>query len=263
MNFIEELKNAEQSFAPYAVVTVAESGGRGTVVPGKKMIILSDGTIRGTIGGGEFEFRALEKIRGMVAKGSNVTELIEFADAKLLVECHAPETTVVVMGAGHVGLAVIKAAKLLNFATILIDNRDESFTSEAQKYADKYIATKEISDAFDNNTMPEGAFYFSACWNHDLDKNATAAALKQGASYVGLVGSWQKINFISDQLREEGFTDEQLSKIYGPVGLDISGPSPEEIGFAVVAEILKIKNGGTGVHCRELTNRFVEGNCSL
>ena len=80
-----------------------------------------------------------------------------------------------------------------------------------------------------------------------VDGAALGGVLRRGdAAYVGMLGSRQKIRAIFEKLREAGIPQEQLDPIHTPIGLDLGGETPEEIGLAVVAEILAVKNGRSG-----------------
>ena len=60
---------------------------------------------------------------------------------------------------------------------------------------------------------------------------------------MGMIGGAPKINGIFSKLLEKGYTQEQLDKVYTPVGLDVSDERPEEIAISIMAEILMVKNG--------------------
>lgn len=260
MNIFEEMVKANKSFKAYAVVTVVNSNGIGTADPGKKMIMYADGMIVGTIGGGQFEFECMKIVRGMIAKGKT-TEMINFSGVDLLVEVYDAGNTLVVVGGGHVGNCLLKTAKLLPFATILIDDRDEGLITESRELADYYIKCTNYEEAILSSEIPEGAYYFCAAWNHDFDAQGLKGALQKNPKYVGMVGSREKKDILFAMLREQGVSLEQLDSIYTPVGLDIADGSPAEIAFAIMAEILMIKNNGTGENCKGIKTKFLSSNC--
>ncbi|MCQ2486750.1 MAG: XdhC family protein [Clostridia bacterium] len=260
-NIFEEMVKAHNSFKPYAVVTVLSSDTVATANPGKKMIQYKDGTIVGTIGGGAFEFECIRLIDGIIAKGRGI-ETINVSGVNLLVETYAPATTIVVVGGGHVGNAILKAAKLLPFATILVDDREEGLLKESIELADVFVnAGDNYEAAITSGKIPEGAYYFCGAWSHDYDAQAIKGALANKAKYIGMVGSHEKVQKIFSFLRSEGVPQEELDTVYTPVGLDIADGSPAEIAFAVMAEILMIKNNGTGDNCKGIKTKFLASNC--
>jgi xanthine dehydrogenase accessory factor len=87
--------------------------------------------------------------------------------------------------------------------------------------------------------------------NHEIDRAALAAAMAQtGAGYIGMIGSRRKVRMVFDALRGSGISEEQLSRVYAPLGLDIGADSPAEIAVSTVAEILSVLRGRTAKHMR-------------
>jgi len=64
--------------------------------------------------------------------------------------------------------------------------------------------------------------------------------------YIGMIGSRHKCQTIMDHLHADGFTQVQLARVYAPIGLDLGGPTPEEIALAILAEIVAVWRGGRG-----------------
>ena len=260
MNIFEEIIKAQKSLKAFAIVTVIESQGLGTAQPGKKMIQYADGKHVGTIGGGVFEFECMKLVAKIIAKGKG-TEILEFAGVKLFVESFAPTTTIVVVGGGHVGNALLKTAKLLPFATILVDDRDESQIGESIALADIFVKCTDYEEALLSEAIPEGAYIYCGAWSHDFDAMAIKGALQKNPAYLGMVGSHEKVNKIFSHLLAQGLSQEALDTVFTPIGLDIADGSPAEIAFAIMAEMLMIKNKGNGTNCRAITDKFLSSNC--
>ena len=260
INIFEEMVKAEKSLKAYAIVTVIKNEVGGTAEPGKKMIQYADGTIQGTIGGGEFEFECMKTIEGIIAKGKSI-QTINVRGVELLVEVFAPATTIVVVGGGHVGNALLKVAKLFPFATILIDDREEGMIRESIELADVYIKCTDYEDAILSEAVPEGAYFFCGAWSHDYDALAVKGALAKKPAYVGMVGSHAKVEKIFTYLANHGVSKEALDTVYAPIGLDIADGSPIEIAFAIIAEMLMVKNDGEGIGCKGVKTKFLTSSC--
>ena len=84
--------------------------------------------------------------------------------------------------------------------------------------------------------------------SHDpkFDVPALHIALRSRAAYVGLIGSRTTQAKRKAALREEGFSDAELARIHGPVGLDLGGREPAEIALAILAEIVAVRHGRRG-----------------
>jgi xanthine dehydrogenase accessory factor len=82
--------------------------------------------------------------------------------------------------------------------------------------------------------------------DHRTDEQALRDLLPTPAAYLGMIGSRQKIRTIVEHLRNEGFSEDQLSRLHGPIGLDLGGREPAQIALAILAEIEMVRHGGTG-----------------
>jgi xanthine dehydrogenase accessory factor len=76
------------------------------------------------------------------------------------------------------------------------------------------------------------------------------------AAYVGMVGSRRRISGVFSQLHKQ-YPKKAFDNIYAPIGLDLGGQTPEEIAIGIIAEILKVKNGRTGISLRERIKYFI------
>ena len=88
---------------------------------------------------------------------------------------------------------------------------------------------------------------------HDpkFDLPALRAALPTSAGYVGAIGSRNTNRNRFDALRAEGFTEEQLGRVHGPIGLDLGGRGAEETALGIMAEVTAVRYGGTAAPMRE------------
>ncbi len=73
--------------------------------------------------------------------------------------------------------------------------------------------------------------------------NVLAQALNTEAGYIGMIGSSKKRQGVYASLLEEGFSNNDLKRVYSPIGISIGGDTPEEIGLSIVAEMVKVRAG--------------------
>ena len=80
---------------------------------------------------------------------------------------------------------------------------------------------------------------------HDpkFDDPALMIALRSPAMYVGAIGSKKTQAARRDRLRAAGLTDDQVGRLFGPIGLDLGGRSPSETALAIMAEIVAVRHG--------------------
>lgn len=262
MNAIEIVKEQLRAYEEgksCAVVTIVESDGS-TPRSNGKMIVYTDGSTKGTIGGGTVELLAIRDATKCLEKGENLSRTYDLNSPSsetgmtcggaltVLIEVFVARPLLVVCGAGHVGGAVLYLAAFAGFDTLLVDDREEAAIADKIALADHFVRVKNFEKELSEMEIPSDAYYIIATHGHSYDGEALAGILKKEAKYVGMIGSSKKIGALFEKMKEKGFKEEQLKKVYTPVGLDLGGETPEEIGIAIIAEILAVKYGHTGEH---------------
>ncbi len=151
--------------------------------------------------------------------------------------------TLYIFGGGHVGLALSKVFRNLNFKIHLFDNRSEINTFEENQFADE----KQIVN-YNNvvSLVPEGfnVYVVIVTFAHKSDEQVLEQMLGKSMKYLGLMGSTKKIETIFGRLKQKGFTEEQLKKIHAPIGYPINSETPAEIAVSIAAQVVAVKNGG-------------------
>ncbi len=85
------------------------------------------------------------------------------------------------------------------------------------------------------------------------------AIIDSPAAYIGMIGSQRRVWAVFKLLHEEGIPPEKLSRVRAPIGLDLGGSTPEEIALSIMAEIIKLRNSGSGIAMSEpLRDRYME-----
>jgi len=151
------------------------------------------------------------------------------------------KNSIYILGAGHVGLALSKTMINLDFHVEIFDNRPELNTFEQNNFANK----KQIVDYTEiDKIIPEGdnIYVLVMTFSHHNDFLVCKKLLKKKTKYFGMLASKNKVKTIKEKLLLENFSQEELEKIYSPVGIDIKSETPAEIAISIAAEIIKIKN---------------------
>ena len=252
MSIYEELAAAEKAGRPVAFCTVVETNGSVPRHAGSKMLVYEDGSFSGTVGGGGVEELVLKS--ALVALNDGEPKLISYSlnqansgavglcggEMKIYIEPILQPTTLIVVGAGHVGREVVRLAKWLNYRVFLSDDRTEYCTEEMVPNADAYfpIAMEEIPGKI--KITPQTLFIL-VTRGSEVDVKGLPNLLKTSASYIGLIGSRKRWAHTQKLLIEAGVTEEQISRIHCPIGLDIGAETPQEIAVSIIAEIIKFK----------------------
>lgn len=238
------------------LATIIETAGSTPRAVGAKMVISSSGERFGTIGGGPVEKKVLETAPEVLRTGSPV--VLEFSlsgetsdldaacggDMKVFLEALGEYRGLFVIGAGHVGRALARAAAAAGFAVTIVDDRDEYLSGEDLPQSVRTV--KATPEDFEGRLgMDSGSFIVIATRGHSLDKEWLGAVSGLGLRYVGMVGSRRKVKSIYGVLRDEGVPDDFLKSVHAPVGLDIDAETPEEIAVSITAELIGVWRGGS------------------
>jgi xanthine dehydrogenase accessory factor len=141
------------------------------------------------------------------------------------------------VGGVHIAIALTAIAKTVGYETIVIDPR-RAFGSETRfPHVDQLIQSWP-DKAFENIRLNDNSAVALLTHDPKIDDPALKVVLNSRAFYIGALGSGKTQAKRRERLREMGFDEEAIGRIYGPIGLDINATTPEEIGVAIMAEII-------------------------
>ena len=238
-----------------ALVTVVRSIGSTPQRAGAKMLVFADGRTVGTIGGGCYENDAFWKARAAIDTGRSAVLHYElnddFAQENGLIcggqmDVHidplSPSPHLYVIGAGHVGWHVARAAADAGFRIHVIDDREKFASRERFPDADDVIV-ENIAEWLHAASLPASAYVVIVTRGHQDDLEAMRALAARELAYLGLIGSRAKIVRITEALLAEGMPSECLERVHAPIGLDIGAVTPAEIAISIVAELIAVRRG--------------------
>lgn len=160
------------------------------------------------------------------------------ADGTTFVAIHNPPLRLIIVGAVHIAQALVPMARIAGFDPLLIDPR-ESFGSAA-----RFPGETILNDWPDEGVQAFGLDARTALvlLTHDpkLDDPALEQALASDVVYIGALGSTRTHAKRVARLRDKGYTDAQIARIHGPVGLDIGAASPSEIAVSILAQMIAV-----------------------
>lgn len=172
----------------------------------------------------------------LVAGGRPVTS----NEGSFLVEPVFTRTRLYIFGAGHVSQFISKLASTVEFSVSVVDDRPDFANSVRFPEADDIIV-EDFVKAFTSLTFSGNEFIVIVTRGHSHDAVVLREALSKDARYVGMIGSKRKVKMIFDMMRESGFSDEAISKVYAPVGLAINAETPQEIAVSIVGQLIQIR----------------------
>ncbi len=245
-----------------ALVTITQVNGSSPGKNGSIMAVFLDGTTMGTVGGGELEYQIISSAKDALRLGENKNfDLKLTSNEKLDMRCGGSikgyikvfknRKKLIVVGGGHLGIELYKLGKFLGFYTVVIDDREEFANKERFEDADELL-TGNIPDILENYDFGDESYVVIVTRGHLQDEEALKSVINNNLPYIGMIGSRKKVTETYEHLKNKGVNREELLKIFSPIGLDISTGEPNEIAFGIMAEILKVKNNGSGNHMKDV-----------
>ena len=244
---LDELKAGRRC----VLVTIIEQKGTMPRGVGSKMLVTADGGLYGSIGGGTDEFELYNFIKDNFHSLKPFTKRIEHLGEKdcggyivVYVEPILPRDHLYIIGAGHCGRALARLARRVGFRVTLVDNREQALR-DSQGLADEYLLSSDYDD-LDELIKGDGVYIVIMTSGHVWDEKVLDKCLAlNNWRYIGLMGSRKKVSDVMKGLKKRGWSDEVLSKVSAPIGLEIGSRTPEEIAVSVTAELIKVRNLGS------------------
>jgi len=171
--------------------------------------------------------------------------LYHHPDGDLFCELFMPPPRLIVIGAVHVAVPLVSMARILGFHTMVVDARRAFANPERFPYADEILVAWP-QEALDARGLGPQDHIVVLTHDPKFDLPALEIALRSRAGYIGLLGSHTTQAQRKAALADMGFSEEELARIHGPVGLDLGGNAPEEIALSIMAEIVAIRHGRSG-----------------
>lgn len=164
--------------------------------------------------------------------------VIKLENRQLLIEPSFAAGTVFLFGAGHVSQAVAALTRMVDFQTVVLDDREEFANRERFKEADEIKVLKTFEDAFSGLEIDRDSFVVIVTRGHSHDKTVLEQSLRTSAGYIGMIGSRRKRDILYQKLLSQGFTQDDINRVHSPIGLTIAAETPEEIAVSIVAELI-------------------------
>jgi xanthine dehydrogenase accessory factor len=238
-----------------AMATVVSAVGSTPRETAARMLVLPDGSTLGTIGGGKFESLVVADARKLlgshglpftrdyafVPTGDNSFGAVCGGTATVLLEVVERAPRLLVVGAGHCGRALARAAHFTGWDVTVADERSEQLDSAAFPEGVRLV---QVKDDYSDLPVPgprDSVALVSR--GHVTDGRAFRRMRGVPLAYLGMIGSKAKRKALFDELRGEGYTEAELNRAHNPIGLEIGAESPEEIAIAIVAELIACRRG--------------------
>lgn len=235
--FVTALRTAARKHRPVALVTVVDGPGTGA-----RLIVHPNGRTEGDLGDAA-------RTAGLdaLAAGQSRTVALD-GGTKVFVEVLEPPLRLVVCGAGHDAIPVVEFGARLGWEVDVVDDRRAMLKGKRFPQATRLVHSQP-GVAADSVVTNERTCVVIMSHNFLRDAAYLRSFLGRPLPYLGVLGPAARLQRLLDTLAGDGVTPapEDLARLHGPAGLDVGAEGPEEIAWAIVAEILAVqRKAGAG-----------------
>ncbi len=250
VDFVAFAKECLEARKTGLVATIVRTEGATQAKPGMRVAV-SDGSPQSDIPDAGLTTQIANALAALDEPTALVTMRAEHGSVLVFLERIEPATPLIVFGAGHDAMPVVRLAKEIGWHVTLVDHRPAYATRQRFPDADRIVlgSRKEAAAqlALDADTV---ALVMTHNYLRDMDWVQTL--LPSPARYIGLLGPRKRTDSLLADLKDKGFqrTSDQLARLYAPVGLDIGSEGPAEVAMSILAEMQAVLTGHNGGHLR-------------
>ena len=244
---VEELIKVKSEGAGAVLITVVESDGVDGLDSGAKCLVRDGRIVLGSVSDPDLERRIVREAGERLAEERSRLLSLETdsgGQADVFFEVMPSPPKLVVVGAGHIAVPLVKMAKLMDYHVVVIDDRILFANSERFPEADE-VVVGDMAETVKSLDITPTTYVVLITRGHKYDEPCLRELLDRPAKYIGMIGSKRRIKACFERFKEEEQVSEELiSRVYAPIGLDIATETPEEIALGILGEIIKVRRGG-------------------
>lgn len=234
VSFFEAVKQHILSGVPGSYVSLVNTNEDDSPGTGARLFVGIDGKAFGSLSGKMPSPDELARIDSPRLLGCPETRRIFFVDPL------ERKPGLLIFGAGHISTCLAPMAKKMGFRIIIADDRAEYANSDRFPDADE-IHVMQFELAVRRIQTSYNTYIAVATRGHIHDRIVLETMLHRPHAYLGMIGSVNKRDVIYNTLLKNGFSQEILSAVHAPIGLNIGAETPEEIAVSIIAEIIRFR----------------------
>ncbi len=245
-SLVDELIKIQEEGAAGVLATVVEAD-NGAVEAGEKILIRDGRAVLGSIGDDRLAAAIVAEAASRLKEEKSKLVPLALAgggSAEVFFEVLPAPPKLVVVGAGHIAVPLVKLAKILDFHVTVLDDRILFANRERFPDADS-IRVGDMAEELKGMAITPSTYIVLITRGHKYDETCLREIIHSDAKYIGMIGSRRRIKACFERFKnEEKIAEEVIARVYAPIGLDIGTETPEEIALSIMAEIVKIRRGG-------------------
>ena len=161
-------------------------------------------------------------------------------NTEIFIQNYIKPVEVIIVGAVYITQYLIEFLKNLNFNVTVIDPRE--YFINKQKFENIKIINKWPEEFFKKIQSSSNMALITLTHDPKIDEPALKHALKEKFFYIGALGSKKTHENRCRRLKEDGFNNEEICLIHGPIGIKLGGKSAPEIALSIVAQLVSERN---------------------
>jgi len=249
LEITDALLEAEKDRAAAVLATVVNAEDCPDTALGEKCVIRGGAVRAGGIRNGELQDAVLKeaetRLRREECRRIAMTLPGSGCKAEVFFEVLTAARKAIIVGAGHLAVPLVKFAKILGFHVTVMDDRVVYANRERFPEADE-VLVGDMAGTLRGLEITPQTYIVLITRGHQFDEPCLREVIHSPAKYIGMIGSRRRIKACFIRFRDEdGIPEELLKRVYAPIGLDIGSESPEEIALSIVAEMVKVRRGGS------------------
>jgi xanthine/CO dehydrogenase XdhC/CoxF family maturation factor len=251
VDFLGFAKSCLEERTAGTVATVVRVHGHADAKPGSRLLLRQEQS-RSDITSLELKAKIERSIANTSEAAKLVTLMLEHGSVEVFLERIEPPTPLVVFGAGHDAIPVVRLAKELGWHVTLVDHRPAYATAARFPLADRIVVS---TPAGVGSKVALNAATLTLVMTHNYlrDLELLEMLLPSPVRYLGLLGPRRRTDQLLADLQQKGVqpTTDQLNRFYAPVGLDIGSEGPIEVALSILSEMQAVLTRHPGSHLKE------------
>lgn len=227
-----------------AAVTVVEAPEGSATSTGARLLVEPGGAVEGTLGDAALDAAGAEAARrALIEDRSRIVPI--GAGVNAFVEALLPPLRLLVCGAGHDAIPLVRFAAGLGWRVEVVDDREAFLSRDRFPEATGFVRVDEPARAAEATSPDRRTFPVVMSHNFMRDKDYLRAFLGTPVPYIGMLGPNTRLLKLLDELEREGYAPDpdDMRVVHSPAGLDLGAEGPEEIAWAIIGEVLAVRSG--------------------
>ncbi len=246
----QQLAELETSGVKAAFCIVTFTQGSSPQKSSSKMIVLEDGSIIGTVGGGSIENAVIKEAKIVIKE--QLPKLLKYnlkmdlgmecgGNMEVYIEPVGRKNQLFIFGAGHIGKALATYASDFGFEITVVDERENIFVNYDNIKCT--VINKKIVEVLELLNFDKNTFIVIVTHGHANDYNVLKHICKKEHLYIGMIGSTRKTAEIHKLLLvEKVMTKKEIESLDMPIGIKFAAVEPNEIAISILAKLIDVKN---------------------